>query len=310
MEVLKKKSVIITLLLIFTSVALLMVFGFWRQTEGIVMKVNGEKIRSEEFQLYLDYYSREIQEIGNGEENKQVAKELIAEKKVEQQLAFEKGVSESFKFEDLKAQMKTTNENNKKKKDNGEPIYGILKYDLEQFYGYKYNNAVLKLKEKLAEGELEITDSEKHDYYEDNKERLFTEQSGGVYTVIKGKNTEEVKERMKVLKQTEETRREFALLSENVLEKEVMEEVTSEKLRELEKGGYKIAQQMIQTEENEFGEIIEEGQYYWMLYCHKKAEGEVMEFNEVEKVIENRIIDIKYQQYLKEKTKGSNIKIK
>lgn len=299
-----QKKFIIPVFLV--GIIALIAFLLWRQSENVVMEVNGEKIGKEEFAFYLDFYEREIQKKEN-EEGKQAAQKFIAEKKIEQQMAFEMGVSESFEFEKLKAQMEEKNAENQDKKQRGKPVYGLLKYNLDQFYGYRYNNAVLKMKEELAKGELKITDSEKRAYYEENKETLFTEHSGGTYIVIEGEDTEETKNRMEILRRVEESGRQSALAGETVLKTEVME-VTNEKLRELEKAGNGIAQQMLQIEQNTFSEVIKEGKRYRMVYCQRKGEGEVMRFDEVEKAIQNRIVDIKYQKYLEEKIKDAKIK--
>lgn len=272
---------------------------FLRNTD-IVMEVNGEKIGREEYEFYEKQYDSEEGRL----------EDTIVRKKVEQQLAVEWGVAESFQFEDMKKQMETKNQENKRKKENGQPVYGMLEYRLEQFYQHKYSNAVLRLKEVLIEEEFDITEAEKKVFYEENKEKLFQKVPEGIYFLFWGEDTEEIKNKMLQIQA-------FPVNEMDGLEQKNIEgveitclELNEETMGRLENESSELAEQIAQLEKGKFSNLIEDGYLCRMVYCQTKEEEGVKSFDEVEDMIQSRIGDIEYEKYVTEKVKNAEVHIK
>lgn len=266
----------------------------------IVMEVNGEKIGREEYEFYEKQYESEEGRL----------EDIIVRKKVEQQLAVEWGVAESFRFEDMKRQMEKENEENKRKKENGQPVYGMLEYRLEQFYQHKYSNAVLRLKETLIEDKFQITGAEEKAFYEENKEKLFRKVPEGIYFLFRGDDTEEIKNRMLQVQA-------FPINEINELDQRNIEgveitrlELNEETMGRLENESSELAEQIAQLEKGEFSNLIEDGYLCRMVYCQTKEEEGVKSFEEVEDIIRGRIGDIEYEKYVTEKVKNAEVHIK
>lgn len=293
-----KKYILIGIAMLFVGICVFV--SVFLSNADIVMEVNGEKIGREEYEFYEKQYDSEEGRL----------EDIIVRKKLEQQLAVEWGVAESFQFEDMKKQMETQNQENKRKKENGQPVYGMLEYRLEQFYQHKYSNAVLRLKEVLIEEEFDITETEKKVFYEENKEKLFQKVPEGIYFLFRGEDTEEIKNRMLQLQ-------ELPVNEMNGLEQRHIEgveitrlELNEETMGRLENESSELADQIALLEKGEFSNLIEDGYLCRMVYCQTKEEEGVKPFEEVEDIIQSRIGDIEYEKYVTEKVKNAKVHIK
>lgn len=269
--------------------------------ESPVLVVNGEQVWQEEYEFYLEHYAREM--------NDRDKEQFIAEKKIEQQLAVEKGTAESFEFEKLKQRMEEKNQENKEKREKGEPVYGLLTYDFPQFYDYEYNNAVLRLKEKLYQNELKATDEEIEKFYEENKMQLFQGVPEGNYYIFSGSRSEEVGKMFTEILAEKNIKQALKIFESNEMRMADVEklELNNESLRMLDKTNHQIVPELLLLEAKEWSGLIEDDYQYRILYCQTKKEGEVKALEEVKETIRNRVGDIKYEKYLKAKKEKADI---
>lgn len=277
-------------------ISIILGIGIYANREKPLLVVNGEEIWQEEYDFYLKHYKKELEA-----KNMEQKNEFILYRKIEQQLAVEKAGVDSFQFEALKERMQEKNAENKEKKKNGEPVYGLLTYDLERYYQYEYNNAVLKLKEALYEGELQADLEEKRKYYEEHEE-MFRGQIEGIYYLFSGENSEEVE---KTLLEVKENKMGISDVPDSV-EIRVLE-MNQENLRTLEKAEQQIAAELLKLKEKEWSSLLDNGYQYRLLYCQTRKEGAMKEFEEVEMLIQERIGDIKYDEYIKTKREKADI---
>lgn len=299
----------------FVGAAVLLVaalaFGAWAlffrapQTQW-VMKVNGEPVWEEEFSFLLkanrvSLLSQIQEEYGEeaaaGEQQeallREACKELVISHKVQQQLAVSLGVVDSFDFYDLQKQMEQKNADNQQAVKDGKPVYGLMKYDLQQYYSYAYSNAVLRSKELLAQGELKPGEDEIKAYYEANKETEFARVDQFAYLLISGDKTEEVAGligRMEGM-----TREELeAFCREHPQLTLEQAEVDAESFRTLAKTSENLSNALLALEAGESSGLIDDSGSYRLLYCISRTDSGIEPLEEVRQNIENTLVDHSY----------------
>ncbi|WP_028609112.1 hypothetical protein [Paenibacillus harenae] len=159
-----------------------------------VAEVNGSPVSAPEFGRELerqrasvvDYFHRTHgAEYGNGfwkadydgENPEETAKEMALEKlvkvKAELELAKREGLIAGTSYDDLLREMEKENKRRQAAIEANQPIYGPGRMDESSFINYYMSNLRIRLKEKLAEDELKVTDEELKRHYELVKDTLF-----------------------------------------------------------------------------------------------------------------------------------------
>ncbi len=93
--------------------------------------------------------------------------------KVEQILARHKGVVEDISYGAFLERLAQENERRRKALELGQPIYGPMQYEEDQFFSYLLSNVVIEVKRRLAQGELRASDEELREYYEVVKDKWY-----------------------------------------------------------------------------------------------------------------------------------------
>lgn len=139
----KLKQIIIKnkkLCLLLLAVLICVIFLVWRSNQW-VMKVNDQKIRQEEYAFY--------QKINPNLKEDDLQKQII-EDKVQLQQAKKMKIETIDDYAELVKEMKKVNQENEKKIQKKQVIYGLRKYSEETFYDYSLSNVINQLKEKKA----------------------------------------------------------------------------------------------------------------------------------------------------------------
>lgn len=163
----KKKTV----WLIAGSLGIILLISFIFFRSQWVLKINDQVVTEEEYTFYQKM---------NPRLNEQALQAQIIEDKVQLQQANKLGIPGIETYKQLSKELKKTNEENEKKIEAGQVIYGLKKYDEESFYSYSLSNTVNKIKEKMRE---EISDSAIENYYEEHTEQFRTVDTKKLYRV-------------------------------------------------------------------------------------------------------------------------------
>ncbi|MGQ1945742.1 hypothetical protein ACT3CD_01405 [Geofilum sp. OHC36d9] len=100
----------------------------------------------------------------NGESPLEMLKNLALKKavrcKIQQILALNKGVVQQIYFDSIMSKMKVENQRRRTKVENGEVVYGSLKFTNRTFFAYEFDKMLIKLKSELLKEELRPTEKD------------------------------------------------------------------------------------------------------------------------------------------------------
>lgn len=95
--------------------------------------------------------------------------------KVQQQMMLEAGVLEDAGYEAFLEDWRRENQRRRQALERGEALYGPESYTEEQYYTLRLDKGLLALADKLAAGELKVTDEERQAAYQGTDAFLFEE---------------------------------------------------------------------------------------------------------------------------------------
>lgn len=95
--------------------------------------------------------------------------------KVQQQMMLEAGVLEDAGYEAFLEDWRRENQRRRQALERGEALYGPESYTEEQYYTLRLDKGLLALADKLAAGELKVTDEERQAAYQRTDAFLFEE---------------------------------------------------------------------------------------------------------------------------------------
>jgi hypothetical protein len=93
--------------------------------------------------------------------------------KTEQDLAMKYLKTKKFNYSEFINNLKVENKRRRDSLKNKKPVYGPVQYSEEFYYGYLYNNMVIKLKEFMGKEVFAFSEKKYKDFYEANKDNLF-----------------------------------------------------------------------------------------------------------------------------------------
>jgi len=88
------------------------------------------------------------------EKLRKVALTKVVRMKTQQILAFEKGLIKTINFDDILKDLEIVNAQRKQKVEQGEPIYGPVRFTSRTYFQHEFDRMVIKLKDELAKDEL------------------------------------------------------------------------------------------------------------------------------------------------------------
>ncbi|MGF7144449.1 hypothetical protein HNQ56_002880 [Anaerotaenia torta] len=157
-------------------------------SENEIASVNGWVITSEEFLLYTQAYSVNVQD----ETLRKEALQKILLNKLIQAEAYHKGLTDIISYEDLMAKLEEENEIRKKKVADNQVIYGIQTYSPPIYYTYFISNIKNNLENELEkEGKLGIDPKELYRFYEETKDQYARKDDAKEVYMLRFTATEE-----------------------------------------------------------------------------------------------------------------------
>ncbi len=175
------------------SAVLLISFNSHR-TGDAIGKVNGEPISSRFFRVELARQTAEtysyfhskygVEDSENfwttpygGEVPVEVARKkalaAIVRTIVQQKLAKEKGLADDISYAGFLNALKKENRERKEALRQNKVIYGPVEYTEDNYFNYVMSNLIIKLKSKLAEKELAVSDLQAEGMYQSRKDKYF-----------------------------------------------------------------------------------------------------------------------------------------
>lgn len=104
--------------------------------------------------------------------------------KVELGLAKEEGLLEGISFDDVLGEMAKENARRKQAADNGQPVYGPVKFEESTFVDFYRSKLLTELKERLSRSVLSATEEQLKAHYEAIKPELFRTEGKVTYNRI------------------------------------------------------------------------------------------------------------------------------
>lgn len=287
----KLKQIIIKnkkLCLLLLAVLICVIFLVWRSNQW-VMKVNDQKIGQEEYAFY--------QKINPNLKEDDLQKQII-EDKVQLQQAKKMKIETIDDYAELVKEMKKVNQENEKKIQKKQVIYGLRKYSEETFYDYSLSNVINQLKEKKGK---RISAKAVKSYYNKNKKDFKAIDSKELYRVQSSKAMiEELASKPIDLTQIEG--------DTNVnYEKVVLNE---SELRNWLKYRDDELQVVDTLKPNTWSTVFGDKSRAWSYYCLSSQEGTILPLAEVQESIKIKLEKEQYQAEVKKWTQQADVESK
>jgi hypothetical protein len=160
-----------------------------RQGEPTVATVNGVPVSEQEFKLFLQdntantyNYFKQRYNVDNHpgfwtgtfggevpiEYARKQALDQLVRIKIEQSLAKKNGIMKDIRYSAFLRSLTEENKQRKEKLINNQVIYGPEQYNELDYFRYVHSNMLVQLKQKLAQGELRVSNPEIDGYYNAN----------------------------------------------------------------------------------------------------------------------------------------------
>lgn len=147
------------------------------RTENIISRVESyqgyqRQVSREEYDFYTYFVKREAEDGVTEEEMEKLVRDYANRVNAVFYLANKFQLCEPYSFEVLKMRMEQENELRKVKIENGEAVYGLEQFTLEQFFQYRMDTVEADLRSYL-EGQIDDTIVEEAEKYHDEKKEYF-----------------------------------------------------------------------------------------------------------------------------------------
>lgn len=282
--------------------------------ERVVITVDDEPITLDELLALEAMYSFELQKDKNVtfDDYIQSLLDLGVELKTEQILFKKSGLIETINYKSFLYDLREENKQRQIKTQQGQVVYGPKVFDEKMFYMYRKNQLQAKYLRQLSDTKKLYRDDHIVDFYEENKERLFSRADH--IKVVKlmvpyGKNhkryplKEEAYERMVIMEEKVSKGEDFSkfmkiLGKEFGYEHHALEEVFNESTY-----SYNLRYQspiFLEATKLKIGDvssIIDAGSYYVIVKCVEKIEGGYKPLSEVKSKIADYLTKQRYYKF-------------
>ena len=307
-------------------------------SDRVVALVNGEPITELEFKLQLaknrayvyDYFQRKYgvadnQEFWNTPYDGEIPIEVARKKtlnealriKIQQILAKQKGIVQDISYQGFLINLKKENTRRKEAVKQGRPVFGPVLYDESGYYSYLFENMVIRLKEVLAGSELQVTDGQVREYYEQVRDQKFRKEDSvrvqklSIPYIAQGKKgpaREEVKAIMETIRNKSlaggslracaaELVRSCQL--KNSLQVSYSQQTMDSSTARFDSRTNPILRNVAdQTKVGEVSEIFEENGAFNIIKPIIKKAGGYYDFSEYKAVISSDLVNIKYDELI------------
>ncbi len=317
-----------------------------KQPERVVALVNGEPISEQEFKMQMtqnrayvyNYFQRKYKvsdgpkfwETGyGGEVPIKVARDKTLNEcvriKVQQILAKQKEILWDITFGGFLEDLKKENTRRKEAVSQGKAIYGPQQYDETGYYRYLFENRVIQLKDKLAENELKVSDTQLRQYYEEIKDKQFRKEN--LVTILKLTLPYNIRENENIKREEAQATMEqirnkllngagFRETAQSYKLKSPLKLTCSEQVMDSNTGRFDSRNNPIlrhtadETEVGQISPVFEEKNALIIIKCIAKKSGGYYDFNEYKDVIQGNLVDAKYNDLIDRLVKEAKVEIK
>lgn len=257
-----------------------------------------------------------------GEIARKKALDDIVRLKVVQILAKEKGIIKSADYKDFLNELEKENKLREDALKNNKVIYGPSKYGEVEYFTYTYENMVAKLKEKLKDKELAISEDKLVDMYKVFKKSKFKlpdnikiQKIAVSFADDKGVINEDRKRYARIKIQEAKSRLNNGEAFEDVSRQynknsDVLEQTfTKEDLHKDNTLYTQILDGVNKVEEGRISEIIEERTEFLIVKCIKREDMGFLSYEDARDMIKNELIDRDYINYIDSLVEEADVRI-
>lgn len=303
------------------------------------LKINGQKIDDEE---YLYVMNRQIYDITQQmagsdvqvnnefwttEKDGELPYEKLADQTVEQlkhnravyECAKEHGYVDAIDYKHILERMNAENKSRAEKIKAGEAVYGLSEFKTELFMEYEMDTFQKLYCENLENEGMEISEEEREQYYEENKDTLFVKQDDVVLDYIKipyeteGLREEQVgalkNELTEVYKNLDEENSLKSLAEERSdLKKYLMhEEILSGEFFVKAKSIGEIIDYSYELQKGEATQVIDEYGTLYLIQCTDRVDYDYQPIDQVKENINKELRERHYNQLIEERAEKSKV---
>lgn len=165
------------------------------QNATAVLSLEEHKIYRGEFLLYCDIAKSKLADRKDEDAVYQSAIEYATEVYALYDLSAELQLSDPFSFSALEEKMQQENESRKEQSQNGQPVMGVLQYELSDYLEYSLSECRYNIALALAKAPTDEITAQARQYYEEHKEDYISDATYQyqVISVIDGKEVSEIK---------------------------------------------------------------------------------------------------------------------
>lgn len=327
-----KIIIIITIIVIITSVTVKILINNEEDTD-IIAWVDQQPISVQEFNIFLlrevsptlTYFKEKYDiivtneiwnEENNGEVPSEYAKNAALNKcvrvKMQQELMKKYKITTDNSFSNFVNETKKENIRRKEAIKKGQVVYGPEQFQLENYYFYKLDENMSKLKEIVIDNIISYNEEELIKYYNDNKEKYIKNeeinyiQAKIVYDENRREETLEQMKKLETMVKKEKDINEVV----NSFDEVILENINldREKTRELYFENNKVYTEILRLGIGDFSSIIEEKGSFYIIQC-KDRKTNYWLYDGIQEVIKKDYMDIKYDEYIDELIHNKNVKI-
>lgn len=165
------------------------------QNATAVLLLEEHKIYKDEFLLYCDIVKSKLADRKDEDAVYQSAIEYAMEVYALYDLSAELQLSDPFSFSALEEKMRNENETRKEQSQNGQPVMGVLQFELPDYLEYSLSECRYNIAVALAKAPTDEIIAQAKQYYEGHKEDYISDATYQyqVVSVIDGKEVSEIK---------------------------------------------------------------------------------------------------------------------
>lgn len=152
-------------------------------------------IEEEEYRLYEYLVGRDIHNEVSEEELRQQVENYANEINAIFYLGNQLGLCEPYSYELLQIRMEQENDIRRIKKENGEAIYGLEKFNIETYFQYTVDNIEIKIVDYLLQNVDETIENDAEHFYKRHRSLFTTRESVTYEQIINGDRTEKIADR-------------------------------------------------------------------------------------------------------------------
>lgn len=322
----RKKFVVFSILAAAAVFLFLAGFCLWNRTanNGAIAIVNGDEITQEEFAYFISKDKAEVvnEYLASGDRTVDEAfwltpvdgeapAERLKERALEDCVAAKlqlKRMKEAGIYEDISfAALRQLAQDYNQQAAAAEEVYGLRSIDMDQFYSYWIDTGVLELKNILAQGELEPTEQEVKDTYEQMKREAAQETI--TVQLVQVPQQDNMAGTLSEIAEKARSGENLKILLEQKGLEEYLSQVALLETQITDKTGEinQVVQQAFTLQQGEVGEVFSYRGMDCLMKCEQRQTEGWYTFEEAEQVAREQAVSNKYDAMLRQMRAGAQV---